>query len=386
MGRDSTSRTLLWLTGLGLAAWLLWLLADVLTPFVIALVLALLLDPLHDRIQARGLPRGVAVGLTFLVFMAVFIGFVAVLVPLTVGQVADLVRNADQYLAKVREALDGWVSANGTLLQRFNLPPSTTELWSRYQGDAASAVQTLLQRLFELLQASAGKLSWLVIVPLVTLYLLVDLDSVRERLIFLLPEDRRNQIVTLTAKVSGVFAAYVRGLVAICACYGLIIFLALELGFHIPYALILGLAAVALYAVPYLGQMALIVSALVVAWATGHATGYLVGVGLTLFGIGQLFDQLITPRVIGKQVGLHPVLGLFALMVGGQLFGPLGMVIAVPVAASVRVVLVELFPKLIAPLPASVEATADRVSEIAAQAPAEVFPGEQHPAEAGPAL
>lgn len=384
MGRDPTSRTLLWLTALAVGAWLLWLLADVLTPFAIAVVLALLLDPLHDRIQARGVPRGVAVGLTFLVFMAVFIGFVAFLVPLTVGQVADLVRNADEYLAKVRTAVDGWVVSNGELLRRFNLPPSTTELWSRYQGDATVAVQGLLQRLFEVLQASAGKLSWLIIVPLVTLYLLVDLDRARERLIFMLPEDRRDQIVALTAKVGGVFAAYVRGLVAICACYGLAVYLALELGFHVPYALILGLTAAMLYAVPYLGQLVLILAAVIVAWATGNP--YVIWVGIGVLAIGQLFDQLITPRVIGRQVGLHPVLGLFALMVGGQLFGPFGMVVAVPVAASLRVVLVELFPQLTAPIPPAIEAKAGQASEIAAESAAEVVAGEQHAAEARPAL
>ena len=384
MGRDPTSRTLLWLAGLAVLAWLLTLLADVLTPFVIALVLAILLDPLHDRIQARGLPRGVAVGLTFLVFMAVFVGVVAFLIPVTVGQVADLVRNADAYLLKVRTALDGWVTANSTLLRRFNLPPSTTELWSRYQVDATAAIQMLLQRVFEVLQASAGKLSWLVIVPLVTLYLLVDFDRARERLIFLLPDDRRDQIVALAAKVGGVFAAYVRGLVAICACYGLMVYLALELLFRMPYALIVGLAAVALYAVPYLGQLALIVSAVIVAWATG--THHVAWVGLAVLAIGQLFDQLITPRVIGRQVGLHPVLGLFALMVGGQLFGPLGMVVAVPVAASVRVILAELFPRLTAPIPTAVEARAAAASEIAAEAAVEVVPSEQHAAGAGPAL
>ncbi len=386
MGSDSTSRTLLWLTGLAVAAWLIWLLADVLTPFVIAVVLALLLDPLHDRIQARGVPRGVAVGLTFLVFMAVFVGFVAFLVPLTVGQVADLVRNADAYLEKVRSALDGWIASNGGLLRRFNLPPSTTELWSRYGGDATTAAQALLQRVFEVLQASAGKLSWLVIVPLVTLYLLFDLDRARERLIFLLPEERRVRVVALSAKVGGVFAAYVRGLVAICACYGLVVYLALEVGFHLPYALILGMAAAALYAVPYLGQLALIAAAVIVAWATGHSNAALVWVGVSLFGIGQLFDQLITPRVIGKQVGLHPVLGLFALMVGGQLFGPLGMVVAVPVAASMRVVLAELFPKLTAPIPEAEGTSAEPSSEVATKATTELLPGEQHVPETRPAL
>jgi predicted PurR-regulated permease PerM len=133
-----------------------------------------------------------------------------------------------------------------------------------------------------------------------------------------------------------------------------LIYLVLELGFGLRYAVVFGLSAVILYAVPYLGQVTLIVLAIFVAWVTGRNPGHMLGMAVAMFAVGQAFDQLITPRVIGRQVGLHPVLGLFALMVGGQLFGLPGMVVAVPVAASLRIVLIELFPRLSEPIPPDV--------------------------------
>ena len=328
MRTDSTSRTLLLLAGLALLGAAVWLVREVLPPFLIAIALALLLDPFHDRLQERGLPRGVAVALTFGTFLALFGLFVAFVVPLTVAQVADLVKNLDTYELRLRESVDGWVRANSELLRRLNLPPNSVELWTRYQGDLAGYFQLLLQRLFALLQDSAGKMSWLIVVPIVTLYLLIDLDRFRSRLVYLVPDERREQVLALSNKVGRVVAAYIRGLSAICASYGLVVYLTLEIGWHQPYAVIVGLAGAVLYAVPYLGQLGLILAAVIVAWATGGSTGTVFGVAVTLLGIGQLFDQLITPRVIGRQVGLHPVIGLFALMVGGQLFGLLGMVVA----------------------------------------------------------
>jgi predicted PurR-regulated permease PerM len=106
-----------------------------------------------------------------------------------------------------------------------------------------------------------------------------------------------------------------------------------------------------LYAVPYLGQIGLLIVCATVAWLAGRSAVQILQVTAALVIIGQIFDQIITTRVIGKQVGLHPVIGLFALMTGAQLFGLAGMVFAVPVAAGVRVVLIEVFPRLTEPLP-----------------------------------
>lgn len=351
MASDGTSRTLVTLAGVGLAFWAVWLVRDVLPPFLIALALALLLDPLHDRMQRRGLPRAAAVAITFAAFLAAFVGVIAFLLPKAVAQVSELLQNMELYGARLQSALDTWSIEHSEDLRRMGLPATLSDLWQQYQADVGRYVQLVLQRVFEGLQASAGVLGWLVLIPIVTLYLLMDLDRFQARILHVIPEAHRETAGHLALQVGRVFSAYLRGLTAICAAYGLLVYLVLFLGFRLPYALILGLAAAVLYAIPYLGQIALIAVCLIVAWVTGYQAPQIVGLVVSLILVGQLFDQLVTPRVIGRQVGLHPVIGLFALMVGGQLFGLAGMVIAVPVAASARVVLIHLFPRLAEPLP-----------------------------------
>ena len=351
MGKDSTSRTLLLLAGLALFGWGVWLVRDVLPPFLIAFALAMLLDPLLDRLQKFGLPRWAAASLTFLAFFGIVFALLAVLIPVAIGQIGELAHSLPEYVTHLQTAVDKWASDNAALLRRMNLPPSINDLWQQYQRDIAGYAQVLLERVFTSLQASMGFLGWVVVIPIVTLYLLVDLDALRARAIHLIPDRYRGTVFDLALRVGRVFGAYLRGLSAVSLCYGVLIYLVLELGFGLQYAVVFGLSAVVLYAVPYLGQSALIVLAVLAAWVTGRNPSYIVGLAVSMVAVGQVFDQLVTPRVIGKQVGLHPVIGLFALMVGGQLFGLLGMVVAVPVAASLRVVLIQLVPRLSEPIP-----------------------------------
>jgi predicted PurR-regulated permease PerM len=153
-------------------------------------------------------------------------------------------------------------------------------------------------------------------------------------------------------QVGAVFAGYLRGLCIVCTGYAVVNWLVLGLGFRVNYALVLALFSGILYAVPYIGAVATIALGAIVAFATpGHTTGYVLGVAASLLVTNQVFDQVVTPRVVGGLVGLHPVLSIFALAVGGELFGLIGMILAVPLAASIQVILVELIPALTRPLP-----------------------------------
>jgi predicted PurR-regulated permease PerM len=339
------------LAALALLGWAVWLIRDVLQPFLIAIALALLLDPLLTRMQRWGMPRGLSVATTFGLFLAGFVGVLAYVLPLVIHQIQDLLRNIDAYSAKLQDAADMVIQNNADLLQRLQLPQSLTELRQQYGEQVSGFLEGLLKRIFSSLQASAGFLGWVVIVPLVTLYLLADLERIRARLFHLVPPDRRDAVLRLSVEVARVFGAYLRGLTLICLAYSATVFLMLELGFHLPYSLVIGLVAAVLYAIPYLGQITLVIAACLVAWTTGHSLGYVGGVAAALVFVGQCYDQVITPRVMGQQVGIHPVVGVFALMVGGNLFGLPGMALAVPVAACSRVVLIHLFPRLAEPIP-----------------------------------
>ena len=159
--------------------------------------------------------------------------------------------------------------------------------------------------------------------------------------------------------IGGVFSDYLRGLLIVCTLYGVcMIFMLYGLSFTrghgalASYALLVGSAAGVLYAVPYLGSATTALITFLVAFAAGGVGFGGLAVLLALV-INQVFDNIVTPRVVGGGVGLNPVVAIFALILGAKLFGIWGMLLSVPVAASIQVVLFRLFPKLTTPTPAS---------------------------------
>jgi predicted PurR-regulated permease PerM len=347
-----------WVRALGTAAVLvplaliLYAARGSLPPFLIAFAVAVLLDPLLDRLEARGWSRLAAVLFVYAFFLLAFLAIALVLIPTAVTQAQDLIENYGLYQKRLEAWGSDMIVQAQPLLRRFNLPTTTDELITQYRGQINASLQVLVARITSALQGALGKALWLVIIPIVTFYLMLDIDRILVRLIFLFPEGRRERVAGVGRKVVGVFTGYLRGLFVVCAAYAIVNGLILFLLFHLQYSLVIGLLAGILYAVPYIGAIATIALGTLVALATpGHSAGFVVGVAVTLLATNQVFDQVVTPRVVGGQVGLHPVLSLFALIVGGDLFGLAGMLLAVPLAASIQVILLELFPALSRPLP-----------------------------------
>ncbi len=344
----SRAATALGLLALGL---FLYLVRDTLPPFLIGFAAASLLDPVLDRMQRRGWSRRAAAVVVFGLFLILFAGVALVLIPAAVQQAAEFVANAPGYYGELARRLQEAMGARHDLLTRLGLPTTTSQMLARYQPQLTGFLQTLVQRLLQFFAGSAAKLVWVAIIPIVTFYALLEIDAMRARIVHLVPHRHRPRLLDLSERIGAVFSGYARGLILVCAANGVVIGVVLALGFRLSYALMIGLVAGVLYAVPYVGAISTVAIAGLVAVATHHSTGYIVGVLLTLLAINQLFDQLITPRVVGEQVGLHPVVSLFALTAGGALFGLAGMILAVPVAASLKVVMLSLWPQLAEPLP-----------------------------------
>jgi predicted PurR-regulated permease PerM len=324
---------------------------DTLPPFLIAFAAAALLDPLLDRMQRRGWSRRGAAVVVFGFFLLVFAGVALVLIPAAAQQAAEFVGGVPAYYAELSRRLQETLGARHDLLLRLGLPTTTGGMLARYQPHLAGLLQMLLQRLLQFFAGSVGKLAWLAIIPIVTFYLLQEIDPLRARVVHLVPTSHRSRFLELAERVGAVFAGYVRGLILVCAGYAAVMTLVLTLGFRLQYSLMIGLVAGVMYAVPYIGAVATVAVGGLVAVATQHSIGFVSGVMATMLAINQLFDQVVTPRVVGGLVGLHPVVSLFALTAGGDLFGLPGMILAVPVAASLQVVLLSLWPQLAEPLP-----------------------------------
>lgn len=328
----------------------LYLVREILLPFLIAYFAAALLDPLLDRMQRRGWSRGLAALVVFAIFLLIFTGVALVIIPTAVHQTTEFVANVPAYYTALMDQLQMTLGAQQDLLRRFNLPTTSDEILARYQAQITRVLQNLLSRLLQFFAGSVSGLAWLALIPLITFYMLLEIDPLRARVVHLVPAAHRSRFLELAERIGAVFSGYVRGLIIVCAGYGVVTGVVLALAFRLPYALMIGLISALLYAVPYVGALAIVAVGGLVAFAANSAPGFVITVVATLIVINQLFDQFIYPRVVGGQAGLHPLASIFALTAGGQLFGLWGMILAVSVAASIQVVLVTVWPQLAEPL------------------------------------
>jgi len=238
---------------------------------------------------------------------------------------------------------------------------SYKDLVNRIKGVGTDPIQKTLTGalggLTLLLGGAASKAIWLVIIPISAFFFMRDFPLLRARIIALFPEVYQDRIDVMSREVVEVFSAYLRGLGKICGLYAIVAWILFTV-LGLKYALFLGLMAGAFYAVPYVGQLFTAIGSGSVAYlmdrhtalfffrVESHSSKYALLVVVCAVIAQNTFDQILYPRIVGGSVGLHPVVSIFALMAGATLFGIWGMLIAVPVAASIQIILLYFFPKL----------------------------------------
>ncbi len=329
----------------------------IIAPFIVGLVFALLLDPLIDRME-RKIHRGFAVFIVFLAFVSILTIIALVAVPALVVQASALAANGPIYLAGTKAVVNHFLSHHHKIFT-VHLPKNFDVLSAQVTTQLGAFMQRSAGGLTVVLVGSVSTIFDVLVSTIVGFYLLIDIDRLRARLMYLTPEKYRMGVTEFSKDVGQVFSDYLRGLVIVCAAYGVTTTIVLYGMAYFPkfghpgiaqYALLIGAAAGVLYAIPYLGAFTTAGLTFVVALATGGFEFGIASVLATLV-INQTFDNIIAPRVIGGGVGLNPVLALFSLSLGGFLFGFWGLLFSVPIAASIQVVLFRLFPKLSSPTP-----------------------------------
>lgn len=323
---------------IGLTVWLTYLLAPVLMPFAVALMLAYLGDPLTDRLERFKLSRTQAVSVVFFAMTLAFGLILLWLLPQLEHQLERFIASLPAYAEWLNQTAIPW------LHQRFNLDikPLETQaavnLIKSHWQTAGGAATVLLRSLSD----SGGMiLAWimnLLLVPVVTFYLLRDWDSLMAKLHDLLPRRIAPTIAGLAGEFDAVLSAFVRGQFYVMLALGAVYSIGLGLT-GLDLALLIGMTAGLVSFVPYLGAIVGIVSASLAAVLQFHDAAHLVWV-LAVFGVGQLLEgMLLTPMLVGDKIGLHPVAVIFAIMAGGQLFGFLGILLALPAASVIMVML-----------------------------------------------
>jgi len=323
------------------ALWLIALLGPILTPFVLAALLGWLGDPLVDRLERSGRSRPVAVTLVFVLMVMLLVLVVLILVPMIERQVVTLVDALPEYRDWFMETALPWVEARtGIEITSWLDPQRLFELARAHWAQAGGVATTV----FGYLSTSGfAFITWMVnivLVPILTFYFLRDWDLLVERVAAMIPRDHIGTVSRLAKESDEVLGAFLRGQFIVMLALGAIYAAGLTMvGLNL--GLLIGIVAGLISFVPYLGAATGIVLAVLAALvqAQGFDLQLLVLVGV-VFTVGQLIESyILTPRIVGDRIGLHPVAVIFAIMAGGQLFGFVGMLIALPVAAVGNVLL-----------------------------------------------
>ncbi len=348
--------TALVLSGLVLAlAWGLWTIRPVLAPFLLAVVLAYLLAPLVNGLVGLGLPRGWAILAVYAALAAAGILVVVKLVPSALTEVRRLTETIPLYSARARDLADG--------LQRWardaGLPPELRESLDRSITNIEVRSVAALRRLLDIqtLEAAAGFLVSLLLSPFLAFYLLKDLDYFRDRFLRALPRRWRQDIIQLLRELDRVISGFVRGQVLLGLSVGALAAVASSL-LGLRFAVLLGIWAGLTEFIPYVGPVLGAVPAVLSGLAQSPWRG--MQVALVFLLIQQVESAVLSPKIMGHSVGLHPIGVLFVVLAGGYLAGPWGMILAVPAAGLLRVLwafvvarLTEVHPLPVLPAPAA---------------------------------
>ena len=309
----------------------LWGLGNVILPFLVGGAIAYFLDPIADRLERVGLSRTAATATISVAALLAFTLLALLIIPMLVRQLIQLVNAAPTIFGELQDFLT----------QKF---PQIV--------DKNSVVRDTLISLGTTIQARGGELAtgllssamsvinfvvFIVVVPVVAFYLLLDWDHMVARIDAALPLDHRDQIRAIATEIDRVLAGFVRGQVSVCLILGTFYSVALMIA-GLQFGLIVGAIAGVITFIPYIG--ALIGGGLAIGLALFQFWGDWMQIGIiaSIFAVGQFMEgNIITPRLVGKSVGLHPVWLLFALSAFGTLFGFVGMLVAVPVAAAIGV-------------------------------------------------
>lgn len=326
------------LASLILSGWLLYLLAPVISPFLVAALLAYLGDPIVDQLERKKFSRTWGVILVFAVMLMAGLILLLILLPLIQQQLFSLLGRLPDIITWIQDVLlPSLFGVTGLQTDSINLEVIRHTLTENWQ-DVGNILQFVVGKVTDSGQWLLAWLAYLLLVPVVTFYLLRDWDVLVTSIRELIPRKYQMVTVKLARECDSVLAQFLRGQLLVMLALGIIYSIGLWL-VGLEFALLIGMLAGLISFVPYLGSIVGIGVAGLLGFMQFHDVIHLVFIAI-VFGIGQAIEgMLLSPVLVGDRIGLHPVAVIFAVMAGGQLFGFMGILLALPVAAVITVFL-----------------------------------------------
>lgn len=321
-----------------LTAYLVYLLSPILTPFAVGALLAYLFDPLADKLEKWKLNRTLSVTLVFFVISLIVFGIALILIPALEKQISSFIRNLPNYLEWLRNNVSPWLQTRfGIQTDIFDMGELTQLMKSNWES-AGGIAQSVLSSITKSGLVIVSLFMNFLLIPVVTFYLLRDWDIITARVNELIPRPYHRTVTSIAKDADSVLSSFLRGQLSVMLALGAIYTIGLWV-VGIELSLLIGMGAGMISFVPYLGTIVGMIAGVIAALMQFGDVNHLMYV-LIVFGIGQVLEGFVlTPWLVGDRIGLHPVAVIFSVLAGGQLFGFVGVLLGLPLAAVIMVLL-----------------------------------------------
>ncbi len=340
---------LIWAAALAACWYFLYVLGSAVTPFATGIALGYLLDPVVRRLERIGFSR-LAASLSILAAFVFFVVlFLVVVAPILGNQLIEFTQKLPGYVVRLQALA---VDEGNALLQRYGGQwrdslgignSLSAEQVQKSIGDfVGQGAQWLLNAVRSLASGGAAIVSFfslLIVTPVVAFYILVDWNKMIATIDGWLPLDHRDRLRAIASEINAALAGFIRGQSLVCLFLGLWYSIGLTL-IGLDFGFLIGVIAGVLSFIPYAGSLTALIVSLGVGLVQGWPNLRLFFLALAVVGVGQFLEgNVISPKLVGESIGLHPVWLMFALFAFGELFGFTGLIIAVPTAAAIGVLM-----------------------------------------------
>jgi predicted PurR-regulated permease PerM len=318
-----------------------YLLRDVLTPFLFAFILAYILNPAVELLERWKLSRSLSISIILFFLSGIFISGIIFIVPIIQSEISILIKKMPGYFELIKVNIIPYIEEKF----KIRVPATTDEIFNeailRVRGlspETISPIVSFIGKAFSSFWGIFGALLNLIIIPVVTIYLLKDFKLIKERVKEYIPMSKKQLWIKRIEDVNTILGKFLRGQLLIAFIEGVIFSIGLSL-IGIDMAILVGIMAGLGSIVPYLGFFFGISVSIILSLLEFHDFAHILWV-LALFGGVQVLEAVVlSPKIMGKKVGLHPVIIILSIMIGGYIFGFFGILLAVPFTAIMKVFL-----------------------------------------------
>lgn len=330
-----TSRGPFWIFITAITVLLIWLLKDILPPFVIGLGIAYLLNPTVTKLTHHRIPRGIATLIVLLSFILVLAGIITILSPIISKQVVEFFNDLPSYYAHLKSSIQPYIRSFYSRLNQDQVD-QIKQAAGNNVGTVLQGAQGVLLGVWNKGMAFIDIATFIVITPVVAFYCLRDWPRITRRIDSLWPRDYAPKLRVIFAEFDDRLAGFIRGQTLVCIFLGVFYAIGLTI-MGLKFGLAIGFIAGILSFIPYVGSTFGLLASVGVAIAQYNNVSMPM-VAFGIFSLGQFIEgNFLAPKLVGERVGLHAVWVIFALLAGGKLFGFTGLLLAVPVAAMIGV-------------------------------------------------